>query len=585
MSIVLENLDMKIELKKQKIQDLKNEKSLLVEQLEDVSEATAEVLSSQAASITKKIDNATFELIDLNKELSEAKAEELISKNTANAVNDEAKQEKALSQDLELEEKSNGENYEYTFKSFNPETNKIEKNVAKFTGVNPEWTPQIETMEFLKALKDNKMEDFKEKQAKFQKNTLINVVNTVAAAGDDKAGTAPGYVMGTGETANVLPSTPSLLMSIVESKIRAASGALWLVNGYTLERVWDRTKQFFNLVGGDGVAEAEVKPDFDVETYELRMKFKKYAGKWIITEEDIRSSQLVNEIINRFATLAAQAIQKQLDYDFLNGTGGRKIIGLADTTIRTPNIVSGQDFNYLQPRIITTKTSTEILNAISRFNPDLVSSDMGVKVLMADQYIDGLFQTFQTTGGTDQVVATQMSANMYNFGGTMIRTAREMFKNMFTNRIVGVVNMGGIKMYAHLKKGQNTPVEIKYDGGLSEIERNLYKYVAEIFVDLEVEDQDTSFLIKDNAAQFGTVNGTPTATTITFDVADGSGTAIADGKKFSLVTENGQVLKSGVASASGKVAFTAIPAGNNGANVYLINEEINKPAGLGKLGA
>lgn len=560
-------LKMKIEnnnfRKEQTRQEIDSLKTAIAEAPEN--SASIQVHKDAIVNKEKAIEDLITKNVAIQSEIAELSMEMKLNEQKEKLQKELQKEKQGKKEDtLNLKEKTiskRQKSYSYNIKG---EDGKVVKKTVTFDKVEKDFTPLDHTVAFLKSFQNPQSQLNYEKMIN-EKNAVQKTVN-ILTVNDTATGSAtflngPGYELGSGETQTTISSVPALLTSIIADKVYSSSALALLANGFTYSKVWNGVQKIVQLDGGDFTAEAGVKNLFDLEEETIKTKWHKITGMLIYTEEDLMGSDVLNFVLGRFTQLAAAAISKQMDYLLINNESPKGFPGLASAERKK----AGTEF---KPASIVEYTDIEdLLLQIEDTDPDYDNGNVNV---VLDKEIFTSIKGWYRKGDKKNYDVT-FTGNSMNVSGQVVNSRKSMFSNKYANRIVGVVTEGqGLSAYVY-----GSGIQVKSDGGLSDFDRNIYKILAEIFVDVVVNSSEKVRVILDNKSFFGAPKSAATSNAVTFAVADGNGTAVADGKKYKLVLEeNGRPTVSAalVPSASGDVAFTGVDAAAAGKVVLLIDE-------------
>lgn len=478
------------------------------------------------------------------------------------------------SKDLKVKEiKKENSNLKYSFKVKNTTSQKLEEKRIEFKNVDEEFTPLDHTIEFLKSfISFDARANYNAKiMNRIKKDANVLVVNENAAPTSTFA-QGPGYKLGTGEVAEQVSETPVLITEIILEKLYATSGVAYLTGGFKEESV-NSVRKFLSLDGFDFTAENAEKETLTHAQREITKKFSKIAGMLIYSEESLRRSDVLNFILGEFTNIAAAGIMKKIDKSLLNNLDTAGFPGLLSAER------NGRDF--LPVTRVDYKDIFTIMDQANAGDPDFAVET--TKIIVNEDIRKDLTDTYRT-GGLKTYEVTE-KGNVLNVNGNDVVVKRAMFEDYHTNRVVGIVVDGnGLEAYTEMASGQTSPIIIKSDGGISNFSRNMYKLVAETFIDVVVTDTSKVRVLVDNASFLGTVKGGTTAANITFTIADGYNTLGKDGEKFTLKDENNVIINTGaIAGGAGEIAFTGLDSKYAGKIVKLFNAN-GKVVSTGRMG-
>lgn len=198
--------------------------------------------------------------------------------------------------------------------------------------------------------------------------------------------------------------------------------------------------------------------------------------------------------------MASVAIIKKLDYDFINGQGGKSIIGLASTARGT---INSDGTRLLAPseRIIDNTANLEAVISTA-FDSDITEFEAingQAHVILAPGYLRKMFEMSKNpvyiTGTRKIQPDVIVSAYKVEHAGVSYSEASHMFSNRFNNNVVGIIALPN--SLSTSVDGSNFGIDIRTDNGYVGFTRNQYRFLAETFVDLVVEQPKKVVLLRD----------------------------------------------------------------------------------------
>ena len=458
--------------------------------LED--KTSIEFWNKQLEAAEREQKNATNELLNLESEL-------LLNEKELDEFLDMEREAKNLDLKKEKQTKSlKGEKIAKKFSYNIQQEGKSVKRTFEYSGVENEiegYDPLEETGLFLKAMKDQnfgELDAYQKRYAKALKYQAYNQIQDTAVT-DATEYEAPGYHLEAGESVNAESRVPRILTDIVMSNLYSSSHFMWLAGGITTRVNREMVILLEEMTGADWRAEGEEFPELDIADFSISVNFKKIAGIFNYSDESIKFGKITPKILSQMSVLFARMLAKKLDFDILNGKGGKdQIVGLT-SVLRDSTKPNAAGDMLLAPTTEYASNYPDIINRIiETIDYDYVDAFGTPRVLISQDIAEKCFVFGPTTGGADQMVATDLGGGNFTYRGVIFRKARNLFRYN-DKKVVAVVNYGGLEIASDNPSAGVTFLTDPYTNA----HRGLTRLTGYTFYDCVVQNSSKVILVVD----------------------------------------------------------------------------------------
>lgn len=349
---------------------------------------------------------------------------------------------------------------------------------------------------------------------------------------------------------------PVLLQAIYRDMVYNASMAAWL--SYGIGAITRMEEDFLSFVGnikGGWVKEGGEKPQGNhLKKFKTKLVPKKYAllSRW--TDELIRFGDEISLYeIQYLIELFMEGFTEDYDMNtFWDGDGDGRPLGiLSPTRSKTP---SAEGYVNLPVEEIVLDNASDLVNVMDRLPVEKsINKGMRPKIAVSKTPFLNVFETGQTTGGSDKPIATESSVfGEYNVAGQgTFRAFTTAFESVKDRGVIGVINFNDgyeFKMY-----NPANPV-IRTTDPYTLLHENVVRDVVEVYANHLIKRENRVFVIVDNftptIAKASTA-GTDGAITATLTTSKGKPSANKDVEAYN---KDGMFI--GMAKTDAKGALT-----------------------------